>query len=335
MAEGTAAVARRLASDTDARQHRPVRTGTFLACSLVLASWSEARADEGGTPFWTSGQYGSFAAVPPTPGWSLQTMAYYYDGSASQSSRRGDTVSNDLDSQGPLLFIQPTYAPHTKLLAGQPSVALSFGYGWNRTRAEESVSAGGVELDRSDSLWGGTDLAPFASLAWSRGVDNWMVYLTGNIPVGSYDSERIANLGIGHGAIDGGGAYTWFDAQNGREFSAVLGFTQNFENDSTSYKNGIDSHLDWSLSQSLPSGWQLGLVGYAYYQLSGDSGAGATLGGFESRVVALGPKLGRTFRVGARQWTANLRGYHEFWARNRLEGFAVFATLTVPIPVGG
>ena len=105
--------------------------------------------------------------------------------------------------------------------------------------------------------------------------------------------------------------------------------------DARQHKNGIDSHLDWSLSKSLPSGWQLGLVGYAYYQLSGDSGAGATLGGFESRVVALGPKLGRTFRVGGQQWTASLRGYHEFWARNRLEGFAVFATLTVPIPVGG
>jgi hypothetical protein len=32
-----------------------------------------------------------------------------------------------------------------------------------------------------------------------------MVYGTGDIPVGDYDPRRLANLGIGHGAIDFGG----------------------------------------------------------------------------------------------------------------------------------
>jgi hypothetical protein len=38
-----------------------------------------------------------------------------------------------------------------------------------------------------------------------------------------------ANIGLGHGAIDAGGGYTYFNQQNGREFSAVTGFTYNFD----------------------------------------------------------------------------------------------------------
>ena len=38
-------------------------------------------------------------------------------------------------------------------------------------------------------------------------------------------AARLSNIGIGHGAIDGGGGYTYFNPQTGHEFSAVLGFT--------------------------------------------------------------------------------------------------------------
>ena len=55
-----------------------------------------------------------------------------------------------------------------------------------------------------------------------------MTYATGNIPIGAYDPNRLANLGIGHAAIDGGAGYTYFNPQTGHEFSAVGGLTYNF-----------------------------------------------------------------------------------------------------------
>jgi hypothetical protein len=79
----------------------------------------------------------------------------------------------------------------------------------------------------------------------NEGVNNFMTYLTGDIPVGAYDPNRLSNLGIGHGAIDAGGGYTYFDPQTGHEFSAVVGATYNLINPSTHYQNGIDAHLDW------------------------------------------------------------------------------------------
>ena len=34
------------------------------------------------------------------------------------------------------------------------------------------------------------------------------------------------------------------------------------------------------------------------------------------------------------QWYASLRGYWESWAENRLEGYAVFASLCIPLGSG-
>src|SRR5207247_9017431 len=69
---------------------------------------------------------------------------------------------------------------------------------------------------RSSDLVG--DLYPQATLKWNAGVHNFMTYLTGDIPVGAYDPARLANLGIGHAAIDGGGGYTYFNPATGTNF---------------------------------------------------------------------------------------------------------------------
>jgi hypothetical protein len=59
------------------------------------------------------------------------------------------------------------------------------------------------------------------TLKWNSGVHNFMTYATADIPVGAYDPNRIANLGLGHGAIDGGGGYTYLNPATGHTFSGV------------------------------------------------------------------------------------------------------------------
>ena len=136
-----------------------------------------------------------------------------------------------------------------------------------------------------------------------------MTYITGDIPVGAYDSTRLSNLGIGHGAIDAGGGYTYFNPQTGHEFSGVLGFTYNFENQSTQYQNGVDMHFDWSASQFLTKQFQIGAVGYVYKEIGCDSGSGDRVGCFQSQVVGVGPQLGFIFPVGDLQGYLNLKYY--------------------------
>src|SRR5262245_17125097 len=144
----------------------------------------------------------------------------------------------------------------------------------------------------SDSVTGFGDVFPIATLRWNNGVHNYMTYITGDIPVGAYDSTRLSNIGIGHGAIDAGGGYTYLNPQTGHEFSGVLGFTYNFTNQSTQYQNGVDMHFDWGASQFLTKQFLVGAVGYVYQQVGCDTGAGNRVGCFQSQVVGAGPQLG-------------------------------------------
>ena len=170
---------------------------------------------------------------------------------------------------------------------------------------------------------------PLASLRWNQGVNNFMTYLTGDIPVGTYNSTRLANFGIGHGAVDGGVGYTYFDPQTGREFSVVTGFTYNLKNTDTNYRNGIDWHVDWGLSQFLSKQFFIGAVGYFYDQLTADSGAPVILGDNKSRIAAAGPQIGYLFPIGNMQGYLNLKSYIEFGAENRAQGWNTWLTFAI------
>ena len=75
-------------------------------------------------------------------------------------------------------------------------------------------------------------------------------------------------MGLGHGAIDGGAGYTYFNPANQLEFSTVVGMTYNFINPSTQYQNGLDAHLDWGASRFLTKQLNVGLVGYVFQQVT-------------------------------------------------------------------
>jgi hypothetical protein len=63
----------------------------------------------------------------------------------------------------------------------------------------------------------------------------------------------------------------------------------------------------------------------------GDSGSGDRVGVFKSRVASVGPEVGYAFKFNDQAAYFNLRGYWEFWAQNRVEGYALFATLSIPL----
>jgi len=304
--------------------------------ALALAAFSplRARADEGGVSFWLPGTYGSLAAVPAVPGWSFLTFNYYDSVSAGRSAAfvRGGGIEAGVNSRLDFQFVNPAYVFATPVLGGQASIGVEALIGPNTTSAFGTVTGPGgnsISPSRSDSVFGVGDLYPVGSLRWNQGVNNEMIYLTGDIPVGLYNSQQLANLGIGHGAVDAGGGYTYFDPQTGHEFSAVIGATYNLINPSTQYRNGIDAHLDWGASQFLSASLQVGVVGYVYDQLTGDSGSGAKLGPFESRVIGIGPQIGYLFPIAGMQGYVNLKAYGEFDARKRPSGWNAWLTFSI------
>ncbi len=319
---------------------------------LVVTAWSQsARADEGGVSFWIPGFFGSLAAAPQVPGFSWTNIYYHTSVSAGAdvAFARQVPIGNltvpftgqvnaHLDASADLGISIPQYVFATPVLGAQAMVGMLVPVGSTRASVDATLNGnlglGGpgftVGGGRTDEVTGIADLVPIATLRWNSGVHNWMTYVTGGIPNGLYSPTSLANLGIGHGSIDAGGGYTYFDQQTGHEFSGVLGFTYNFINPDTQYKNGVDMHFDWGASQFLTKQLQVGLVGYAYDQLSCDSGAGNRVGCFESRVFGIGPQIGYIVPMGDDlRGYINVKAYGEFDSAHRPDGFNVWLTFAI------
>jgi Putative MetA-pathway of phenol degradation len=126
--------------------------------------------------------------------------------------------------------------------------------------------------------------------------------------------------GIGHGGV-----------RRPRVYES--GFTYNFGNPHTYYQNGVNMHLDVGTSRFVTKELQLGLVGYAYKQISCDTGAGNRLGCFEAQVFGIGPQIGYLIPMGHLQGYLNLKGYREFEAEHRASGWNAWLTFAIsPAP---
>jgi hypothetical protein len=329
--------------------------GALAAAFLgaVIAVPSVATADEGGVSFWLPGFFGSLAAAPQQPGWSLTSIYYHTSVSAGADVARARefeigriplnataNVSASVDSRADLALALPTYTFATPVFGGQLTLGAVGLYGRVDTSLTGSVTGtlatplGTFPLSRfdsiSDSVTGFGDVLPLATLRWNNGLHNYMTYIAGDIPVGAYDSTRLSNIGIGHGAIDAGGGYTYLNPQTGHEFSGVLGFTYNFENRSTQYQNGVDMHFDWGASQFLTKQFQVGVVGYVYKEIGCDSGSGDRVGCFQSQVVGMGPQLGFIIPLSTTtQGYLNLKSYWEFANQNRPDGWNAWVTFVI------
>jgi hypothetical protein len=328
------------------------RLAAVAAASATIAAVTltpqAAFADEGGVSFWLPGTFGSFSAVPQEPGWSFATIFYYTDVSAggqlsaSRQVTRGGLTANvngnltgNLNATGDLFVLAPSYAFEQPVLGGQLALSVTAFFGNNSTNVSAALTGAvgpfgfSVSGARGDAVTGFGDLYPQAALRWNNGNHNFMTYVTGDVPIGDYDPNRLSNLGIGHGAVDGGAGYTYFDMKNGHEFSAVAGATYNLQNAATRYQNGVDLHLDMAASQFLSEQFFVGVVGYAYDQVTPDIGALPIQGTFESRVFGAGPQVGYLFPLGKMQGYLNLKGYMEFGAMNRPEGWNAWLTFSI------
>lgn len=308
----------------------------LLLGSVGTTIFPSASADEGGAGFWLPGQNGSLAAVPGDPGWSIPIIYYHSSVDAGRSAEipKAGKLTLGLEEEIDLALVVPTYAFADPVWGGQLTINAAFVYGSVDVKVDATLADpnGAIQSgSESDSNTGFGDLFPSATLRWNNGSHNSMAYAMAGVPVGAYDVDRLANIGTNHWSLDAGGGYTYFNPQNGHEFTAVAGLTYNFENPDTDYQNGIDFHLDLAASQFVSDQMHIGLVGYVYYQLTEDSGAGAVVNNFESQVIGLGPQLGYFFNSGEKPIYLNVKAYWETEAKYRPEGWNGWITLAIPL----
>lgn len=100
----------------------------------------------------------------------------------------------------------------------------------------------------------------------------------------------------------------------------------NTENSDTDYETGTEFHMDFVTSQFLSEAFALGIRGYYYNQLEGDSGTGARLGDFKSESFGVGPGFIWISEIGNGNLTVLGKWMHDFSADNRFE--SDYITLT-------
>jgi hypothetical protein len=205
----------------------------------------------------------------------------------------------------------------------------------NLTLPDGTTLQNGRTFSISDNTFAFGDPLALAFIGWNSGFFHWKLTGMVNVPVGSYAKANLVNMGFNRWAADVTGSMTYLNTENGFELSLAPGITFNGENPATNYRSGTEFHVEGAAMKHLTKTFALGVAGYHYQQISGDSGSGAVLGSFKGRVSALGPNLTYNFQVGKTPVLTSVRFLHEFNVKNRLAGNVGLFTLTIPLGGAG
>jgi hypothetical protein len=215
-------------------------------CAAVALVPFAAKGDNGGLSFWLPGTFGSLAAAPTVPGWAYSTIYLHLDqsGGGAKNFTKGGSVVVGLNAKADALVQGVSYTFATPVLGAQAMVAV-FAAPGNVDVGIDARLAGpaGNAISRSvnDSRATVSDVLYQGALKWNQGVHNEMIYVTGNIPSGTYDPNRLSNLSFGFTAVDFGAGYTYLDPKSGREFSIVGGLTYSGMNSALQYQTASTS----------------------------------------------------------------------------------------------
>ena len=300
------------------------RAAAVAAAAGLLAG--PALGAEGAASHYLPGATGDLLlAVPPAPGLVVADTVWIQSGSVGRAVLGGQArVGLDLDLVLNLAAGQYTF--ETPVLGATWTVAAMVPFG----RADLSASAvgpAGGRIDRSGDRFDLSDAAFVpVQLNWSFGEISLEVSETIIAPTGGYEQGRAINLGRNYWSFDTAAALTWFDPAAGREVSVAPGIMLNTENEATDYRTGTEFHVDFTANQFLSQSFAIGLRGYWYQQLEGDSGAGARLGDFRSSALGLG--LGFLWTPAAAGGRLNVTGkwMHDIEAENRFDSDYVSVT---------
>ncbi|MEI7430134.1 MAG: transporter [Betaproteobacteria bacterium] len=333
-----------------------LRIAALLASGGAMLGLSTAvQAAEGGSGVYALGYISPQAGLMPDAGTYASVNYYGYRGSSTSSvSAAGQipvagthlklpvqlsgNLKTQVESSSSLLSL--THIFKEKVLGGQAGLAVLLPY----ASANLDLSASGVlslkgptghvhnlslsgNDNASNSALGDTTVSGL--LGWHDGRLHSMAMLNVYAPTGSYDKNRLINVGRNHWAVEPMAALTYLNETSGLEVSGAAGLTINQKNPDTEYKSGQEFHIDLSTIQHFSERFYLGVAGYAYQQMTADSGSGATTA-YKGRVYAAGPIMGGIIPLGQSQKLfINARYYQETGVENRLKGNTFFLTATV------
>ncbi len=304
----------------------------FVAIALFIGGSHTAMAAEGGGSHYLQGTYGDFGmALSSSPGFYVRNDIIYMGGDVGPVSR-GNFIFDDLKQDTWVNALKLLYVHDDELLGAHWGVVVGLPYVVDVAVSGNVISPYPFSQDGSNS--GFSDPYVYGFLNWELGGFS---YLTAGVTYfsdfGSYDEDRVINLGRNYISVDPVVSYTYLNTENGREFSVTGGIMFNEENDATNYRTGSELHVDLMVAQHLPGNMAVGVNGYYYEQLSDDKGEiianiPVASEGFKSSGYGLGPAFLWTYkREGSNPITFIAKWIHDFESTNRLDADVVIASV--------
>ena len=340
-----------------------VALGALLATGIAVIS-VEAEAAENAAGWYALGTKASMAGFVPPPGTYFIDVNMFYEGTASAASAVGvalqdiSPAARKLNLKGELLveakadvtgkvyYNLPSvlWVAPQKVLGGNVAfgaivpfgskdvdfdldalTTLKLGPPINQTfQRGQHFSEGDSSTDFGDPVFN-------ALIGWHQGNWHWNVGMLVNVPIGPWSNTSSSNLSFNHWGLDTTAAVTWLDPKTGVEVSAAPGFTFNSENPDTDYRTGTEFHVEFAVLEHFSQKFALGIAGYHYQQVTGDSGPGARLGDFKGRVTSVGPVMTYNFNLGKIPVSSQLMWTHDFDVENRLKGDLGLLTISFPL----
>jgi len=310
---------RLLKKDKKIQKHR--RLAIIIAGLCVLIICSTSNAEEGGNGHYVPGSVATLIDLAPTqPGWIIQPLFLHYDGqfSGSRTLPIAGEISTGLDATVNSVTLGGLYTFEQPVLGAYYSIGAYLPYVWM------DVTGTVRNRSRTDKVDGFGDITLIpAMVAWKLNSWQFNALLPVYAPTGDYEVGRLANQGLNYWTFDPTVGAAFGSDKTGFNFAAHAGITLNTENEDTDYASGSVLHVEVSAQQLLPLGpgfAGVGLNGYIYEQISGDSGSGATNGDFKGRSWGIGPVLSYILPTKAGTWVFEARWLPELETKNRLDG---------------
>jgi len=294
---------------------------------LSFALPVSAFAAEGGLSNYIPAFYGDLAlATQPPDGVSIRNDLFFFTGDIGESFRSG-AVRADVDVDLVYNYISLVYKPEFEVL-GRPvafMVTPSVAY----ADIEANIAGGGMVAGLDDDHAGLGDTTFSAVFYWSQenvhlSLNNYVV-----TPTGDYDEDELANTGLNYWTFETDLAVTYLNEDTGQDYSVVLGYGYNTENEDTDYQSGDEIHADFVLNQFFTESFAVGVNGYFYKQVGADTGDGAILGSFKGEGAGIGPAMYYSKQIAGRDVYFIAKWVHDYHAENRVKGDYVYTSFAM------
>ena len=306
----------------------------IILWSAIVASVAALHAEEGGSGHYLPGAMSSFVdAVPAKETFIARYNLLYYDGSVAANQPLPIAAVQTLGAAATIWGHGMTFLWRPPIELGERwSYALSTTVPFLFADVSANVTAGNTTVRRTSSTDGLGDIVLMPLMLNYNVSSNLNVNFRTGVyaPTGDYEVGRLANTGKNFWTIEPTLGLMYFGIKNGIEASVFFGADFNTENPDTDYQSGTQFHIDGTLAQHFPLFGGLagvGVNGFWYDQITGDSGSGATYGDFKGRTTGLGPVLSYAFKVGKLDMIAEAKWLHELDTTKRFEGDIVWFKL--------